>query len=460
MAAAELRAAFAAQHQEHVFEYLDAGRVPEGEVAPFLAQLRGIDPLLVHELYSATMAAAAPAAAAAGGGGASPAAALSPCNDVTRPSEAGAAAVAGWRAAGLAAIAAGHAAALILAGGQGTRLGFDRPKGEYDLALPSGRTLFALQAERLNRLRALAAGPGGALPSLPLYIMTSPMTDADTRAYWAAERFFGLPPEDVMFFSQGTLPCLSPSGRILLEAAGRVAEAPDGNGGIYRALHVQGVVADMRRRGVRGVHAFAVDNAVVLPACPVFLGLCLASGADVGSKVCAKAGPHEKVGVLCKVGGQFSVVEYSEMDKATAELRGADGQLVYNTGNLCIHYYSVDFLEGPCSPAQLPKVYHLANKVREGRAPVTTPTHPSRAHTPHSFSHTRAPRPAPPRLAPRSPSPWWTPPLAAPWTRPPWRPTSRAPTTASSWSPSYLTCFPPRKPWRCWKSTAPRSFRP
>ena len=354
----ELRAAYSASHQSHVFEYLDAGRLSAPEGAALLAQLAAIDPALVGELYAATTAAAASAA---------PAGALAPCNDVTRPSDVGAAAVEGWRAAGLAAIAAGHAAALILAGGQGTRLGFDRPKGEYDIGLPSGRTLFALQAARLNRLRALAAGPGGALPSLPLYIMTSPMTDADTRAYWAAERFFGLPPEDVMFFSQGTLPCLSPEGRILLEAGGRVSEAPDGNGGIYRALHVQGVVADMRRRGVRGVHAFAVDNAVVLPACPVFLGLCLASGADVGSKVCAKAGPHEKVGVLCKVGGAFSVVEYSEMDKAAAELRGADGQLVYNTGNLCIHYYSVDFLEGPCSPAQLPKVYHLAKKVRRAR---------------------------------------------------------------------------------------------
>ena len=389
---AALRATYAACDQSHVFTHLDAGRLSPGDAASFTAQLRAIDPALVGELYAATMAAA---------GAPAPAASLSPCNDVIRPAER-TADVAAWRAAGLAAVAAGHAAALILAGGQGTRLGFDRPKGEYDLGLPSGRTLFALQAARLQRLRVLAAaGAGAPLPSLPLYVMTSPMTDADTRAFWAAEGYFGLPPGDVVFFCQGTLPCLSPEGRILLEAGGRVAEAPDGNGGIYRALHVQGVVADMRRRGVRGVHVFAVDNAVVLPACPVFLGLCLSMGADVGSKVCAKAGPHEKVGVLCKVGGGYSVVEYSELDKATAELRGADGQLVYNTGNLCIHYYSVDFLEGPCSPAQLPKVYHLAKKVRArqrrtfGPNATPTPTHN------YPFSHTRRPRAVHPRRGSR-----------------------------------------------------------
>jgi UDP-N-acetylglucosamine/UDP-N-acetylgalactosamine diphosphorylase len=111
----------------------------------------------------------------------------------------------------------------------------------------------------------------------------------------------------------------------------------------------------------------------VRPADPAFLGFCLARDADVGSKVCAKAGPHEKVGVLCEVGGVYSVVEYSEMPREAAERRGADGALEFNTGNLCIHYYSTAFLAGPCSPAQLPKVYHLAKKVRaSAQAPRTS----------------------------------------------------------------------------------------
>ena len=110
-------------------------------------------------------------------------------------------------------------------------------------------------------------------------------------------------------------------------------------------------MADLTARGLAGVHVFAVDNAVVRVADPVFLGYCLARGADVGSKACAKAGPHEKVGVLCLRGGRYAVVEYSEMDAASAEMRDpATGALAFNAGNICIHYFSADFLRGPCSP--------------------------------------------------------------------------------------------------------------
>jgi UDP-N-acetylglucosamine/UDP-N-acetylgalactosamine diphosphorylase len=361
----QLRARYAAAGQAHVFQHLDAGRLAPAEAAALLQQLEAMDIALVNELFHATVSSGASAAAASSGP-----AALTPCSDITRVASAESGQLQQWRSQGLAAIAAGQAAALILAGGQGTRLGSDRPKGEYDVGLPSGRTLFHLQALRVQRLRVLAqqacagaAGAAAALPSLPLYIMTSPMTDVDTRAFWAAQGFFGLPREDVVFFCQGTLPCLSPEGAVLLETGSKVAEAPDGNGGIYRALHLQGIVADMQRRGVLGVHVFAVDNALVRPADPLFLGFCMASGADVGSKVCPKAGPHEKIGVLCQAGGQYSVVEYSEMDAASKELRGADGQLVFGAGNLCIHFYSTAFLAGPCSPEQLPKVYHVAKKV-------------------------------------------------------------------------------------------------
>ena len=362
---ADLRARFEAGSQGHVFRFADAGLLTPEQTAALVSQLSAIDVPLVNALFSATTAAAAAPPTAQ---------TLSPPTNVVSQARASPAQRAAWRAEGLAAIAGGRAAALILAGGQGTRLGFDRPKGEYNLGLPSGRSLFELQAARLQRLRVLAAadaGAGAPLPSLPLYIMTSPMTDADTRAYWEAHAYFGLPRSDVMFFSQGTLPCLSPGeGRILLEAGGAVAQAPDGNGGIYRGMHLQGVVADMQRRGVAGVHVFAVDNAIVRPADPEFLGFCLGARADVGSKVCPKAGPHEKVGVLCRVGGAYSVVEYSDMDRATAELRGEDGALLFNAGNLCMHYYSTDFLAGPCSPEHLPKVYHLAKKVRRRREGV------------------------------------------------------------------------------------------
>jgi UDP-N-acetylglucosamine/UDP-N-acetylgalactosamine diphosphorylase len=365
-ASAALRARFASQ--SHVFDFLDRGLVAEAEVPAFVAQLEAIDVALVEELFAATVADAEAAAAAAGAGagaGAAAAAPLEPCRDVTRVAAAAPQQVAAWRAAGVAAVRAGQVAALILAGGQGTRLGSDRPKGEYDVGLPSARSLFRLQCERARRLRDEAGGAGNAAGArLPLYVMTSPMTDADTRAFFAANANFGLPAEDVRFFCQGTLPCMTlPGGRIMLESGGRVAEAPDGNGGIYRALHLSGCVADMQRRGVLGVHVFAVDNAVVKVADPVFVGFCLERGADVGSKACPKAGPHEKVGVLCVRGGRHTVVEYSEMDRAAAERRdAATGELAFNAGNICIHFFSTAFLAGPCAPERLPKVYHLARK--------------------------------------------------------------------------------------------------
>lgn len=346
-------------------------QVSEPAAAELVAQLQRIDVELVNELFTATMAAGESA-------GAPVASRLQPARGVTRLRDAPAEDAASWHAAGLKAIAAGQMGALTLAGGQGTRLGSDRPKGEYDIGLPSHKSLFQLQAERITRLKSLAAAATGveaASVHLPWYVMTSPMTDADTRAFLAEHRYFGLPADDVMLFSQGTLPCLDFAGKIMLETGSRVAEAPDGNGGIYRALHSSGVVADMVRRGVIGVHVFAVDNAIVRVADPTFFGYCLARDADVGSKVCAKAGPHEKVGVLCLRDGAYSVVEYSEMDKATAELTDpASGELLFNAGNLCIHYYSRAFLEGAASPAHLPKVYHVAKKAIPYAHPETGAT--------------------------------------------------------------------------------------
>ncbi len=346
-----------------MFKFIDAGAISASAASSLITQLESIDVSLVNELFAATMESAR-AGVAAG--------TLSPCNEVTSLSKAAIADVDAWRVRALIAIGKGQLAALILAGGQGTRLGSSRPKGEYDIGLPSGKSIFALIAARVQRLRHLAheasvstgASATLPLPSLPVYIMTSPMTDTDTRAFWTENNFFGLPSVDVRFFSQGTLPCMTSDGAIILEDGSTVAQAPDGNGGIYRALHTSGVVADMRERGVIGTHVFAVDNAIVRPADPAFLGFCLERNADVGSKVCAKSGPHEKIGVLCEIGGVYSVVEYSEMEKDAAERRDDMGKLVFNTGNLCIHYYSTDFLDGPCSPARLPKVYHLAKKVR------------------------------------------------------------------------------------------------
>lgn len=362
-----LRAEFEAAGQGHVFQFIDRGMVTTERAEALLDSLSKMDVRLVNELFTATMHAQGSLTEIAS------ASSLEPCNDVLRPDAAERASL--WEL-GLDAIAANQAGVIILAGGQGTRLGSDAPKGEYDVSLLSHKPLFALQVQRVARIRALAAArvSDPSAVHLPIYVMTSPQTDTATRAFFAASGYFDYPAQDVMFFCQGTLPCLTFDGKIMLENSSTVACAPDGNGGIYRALHLSGAIQDMTRRGVKGVHVFAVDNAIVRAADPVFLGLCFKSGADVGSKVCAKSGPHEKVGVLCKRDGAYTVVEYSELDKATAELRTPSGELMYNTGNLCIHYYSTDFLMTSAAPATLPKIYHLAKKAIPYADPATGAT--------------------------------------------------------------------------------------
>ena len=134
-------------------------------------------------------------------------------------------------------------------------------------------------------------------------------------------RYFGLGEDQVTFFSQGTLPCLTTEGKIMLESSSHVAEAPDGNGGIYRALHVSGSVEKMQNSGVKYVHAFAVDNAVCKVADPYWVGYCIERAADMGCKVRPKVSPDEKVGVLCRRGGKFSVVEYSDLDDVSKNKR-------------------------------------------------------------------------------------------------------------------------------------------
>ncbi|KAL7552766.1 hypothetical protein ACHAWF_016009 [Thalassiosira exigua] len=256
---------------------------------------------------------------------------------------------------GTKAVSNGEVAALLLAGGQGTRLGYDGPKGMYDIGLPSGRTLFRIFAERLKKLGTLS-GRGGR--AVPLYVMTSPMNHDATARYFAENDNFGI---DAKFFPQGTLPALTPEGKMILETPTKLAVAPDGNGGIYPALVKRGMLADMKSRGIKYVHAFGVDNALVKPADPTFVGYCINKGADCGNKVLWKSSPGEKVGVVAAKGGRPCVVEYSDMSAEMKERKGSDGRLAFGAGNICNHFYTVDFVENVIVP-NLGSMYHVARK--------------------------------------------------------------------------------------------------
>ncbi|XP_055525727.1 UDP-N-acetylhexosamine pyrophosphorylase-like protein 1 [Wyeomyia smithii] len=267
-----------------------------------------------------------------------------------------------YRQAGLNQIANGTVGVLLMAGGQGTRLGFAHPKGMYNVGLPSNKSLFRIQAERIIKLQNLANESYGKSGHIIWYIMTSEHTMEPTKKYFEQNNYFGLPANNIVMFEQGSLPCFDFNGKILLDKKHRIAKAPDGNGGLYRALRERGILDDMERRGVLYLHAHSVDNILIKVADPVFIGYCIARKADCAAKVVEKSHPNEAVGVVCQVEGKHQVVEYSEITEKTAELRKPDGRLVFSAGNICNHFFTAAFLRKVGSTFERKLKLHVAKK--------------------------------------------------------------------------------------------------
>jgi UDP-N-acetylglucosamine/UDP-N-acetylgalactosamine diphosphorylase len=269
-----------------------------------------------------------------------------------------------WYDSGLDLIAKNQVAVVLMAGGQGTRLGSSAPKGCYDIGLPSSKTLFQIQAERVRKIQELAANKTGATNVVvPWYVMTSGPTREPTEAFFEKHNYFGLDRANVKIFEQGVLPCISNDGKMLLQDKGKVAVAPDGNGGIYEALVLWGVIEDMRKRGIQHIHAYCVDNCLVKVADPVFIGFSAELDVDIATKVVRKRNATESVGLILSRNGKPDVVEYSEIDKATAEAEDPKqpGVLKFRAANIVNHYYSFRFLDTiPQWAHTLP--HHVARK--------------------------------------------------------------------------------------------------
>ncbi len=250
----------------------------------------------------------------------------------------------------------GEVAVLVVAGGQGSRLGFEQPKGLFPVGPVSGASLFRLHAEKVH---ALSRKYGVAVP---LLVMTSAATTAETQAYFLSQNSFGLPRSQVIFFEQGTMPALdAATGQLLLSQPGALNLSPNGHGGTLTALADTGLLADLKARGVKHVFYFQVDNPLVELAAPGFVGRHVETNSDASTKVVFKTRPDEKVGVLALLGGKCGIVEYSDLPGELANARDAHGELLHRAGNTAIHLFSVAFLERVTQGTDR-LAFHLARK--------------------------------------------------------------------------------------------------
>ena len=236
-------------------------------------------------------------------------------------------------------IRAGQVAAFLVAGGQGTRLGYDGPKGSFPIGVLSSKTFFQLFAEQIFATRRRYGA------DVPWYIMTSRDNDEVTRRFFATHNYFGLPAKDIVFLQQGMMPAIDQNGRLLMESPHSLALAPDGHGGAIRALKRSKALDDMARRGVKYISHFQVDNVLIRIIDPDFLGFHVFSASQMSSRMVRKRSPEERVGVFCLVDGRLRVIEYSDLPANLAEARRPDGELQFNAGNIAIHIYDVDFVE-------------------------------------------------------------------------------------------------------------------
>ena len=240
---------------------------------------------------------------------------------------------------GVDAIKQGKVAAVLLAGGMGTRLGVDGPKGAYDIGVTKPLYIFEQQMKNLAEVNEKC----GAI--VPLYIMTSDKNHDQTTSFWKSHNYFGYPESEVKFFKQDMAPAVDFNGKIFLETKDTPALSPNGNGGWFGSLKRAGLCEDLHKRGVEWLNIYAVDNVLQRIADPVFVGATIDSGVNCGAKVICKTNPYEKVGVLCMDGTQPDIIEYYELTDEMANQKDENGDLAYCYGAIMNYLFRLSQLE-------------------------------------------------------------------------------------------------------------------
>lgn len=251
---------------------------------------------------------------------------------------------------------AGKVAAFTVAGGQGTRLGYDAPKGTYPIAPVTGKTLFELFAGLIVRTQEKYG------TRIDWVIMTSPMNHAATEAFFAENAYFGLAPDNIVFFPQGTMPAFAKDGKLILAAKDSLALSPNGHGGSLQMLRDSGALARMAERGVEHISYWQVDNPLVQPFDPLFLGLHDLTESDMSCRSLTKTGPFEKLGNFCLHDGRTVVIEYSDMPDDLATEKDDAGQLAFRAGSPAIHILRRGFIDELTRGGSPGLPYHRAEK--------------------------------------------------------------------------------------------------
>jgi UDP-N-acetylglucosamine/UDP-N-acetylgalactosamine diphosphorylase len=337
----QLIESYRAANQAQVFAFWD--KLNPSQRAELIAQAAEVDLAEVDRLNRSLVFKS--------GGGSVKLEGLEPAPVTRLPSQGGdAAAWARARATGEEALRAGRVAAFTVAGGQGTRLGYDGPKGTFAVTPVKQKPLFAVFAEKIQ-----AAGVRYGKP-LHWFIMTSHANHAQTEDFFAEQHYFGLDKGRVHFFRQGRMPAVGFDGKILLETPGSLALSPDGHGGSLRALHRSGALDLMKSENVDTLSYFQVDNPLVRCVDAAFIGFHLEAKSEMSSKMVTKAYPEEKVGHFCRQDGKVVVVEYSDMPAAMQRETLADGSLRFSAGSIAIHMIDREFARRMAGAADAPQL--------------------------------------------------------------------------------------------------------